>query len=55
MSSNINSNSNPFKVAQNLRKKSFSNMGGYLQNFISQILKIFVTLIWILEPIKHKI
>ncbi len=28
--------------------------GGYSQNFFSQILKIFVTLTWILEPIKHK-
>jgi hypothetical protein len=30
-------------------------LGGYSQNFLSQILKIFVTLTWILEPIKHKI
>jgi hypothetical protein len=28
--------------------------GGYSQNFLSQILKIFVTLEWIIEPIKHK-
>jgi hypothetical protein len=28
--------------------------GGYSQNFLSQILKIFVTLTWILGPIKHK-
>ncbi len=28
--------------------------GGYSQNFLSQILKIFVILTWILEPIKQK-
>jgi hypothetical protein len=28
--------------------------GGCSQNFLSQILKIFVNLTWILEPIKHK-
>jgi hypothetical protein len=27
--------------------------GGYSQNFLRQILKIFVILTWILEPIKH--
>ncbi len=29
-------------------------LGGYSQNFLRQILKIFVTLTWILEAIKHK-
>ncbi len=29
-------------------------LGGYSQNFLRQNLKIFVTLTWILEPIKHK-
>jgi hypothetical protein len=28
--------------------------GGYSQNFLQQILKIFVTLAWILEPIERK-
>jgi hypothetical protein len=28
--------------------------GGYSRNFLRQILKIFVTLTWILEQIKHK-
>ncbi len=31
-----------------------SKKGPYSQNFLRQILKIFVTLTWILEPIKHK-
>ncbi len=29
-------------------------LGGYSQNFLGQILKIFSTLTLILEPIKHK-
>jgi hypothetical protein len=29
-------------------------LGGYSQNFFTQILKIFVTLGWILEPITNK-
>jgi hypothetical protein len=29
-------------------------LGRYSQNFLRQILKIFVTLTWILEPIKNK-
>jgi hypothetical protein len=28
-------------------------LGGYSQNFLSRILKIFVTLTWLLGPIKH--
>jgi hypothetical protein len=39
-------------VAQRLQY--FTTQGGYSQNFLSQILKIFVTLTWILEPIKLK-
>ncbi len=31
-----------------------SNVDGYSQNFLLPILKIFVTLTWILEPIEHK-
>ncbi len=33
---------------------SYKNMRPYPQNFLRQILKIFVSLTWILEPIKHK-
>ncbi len=29
-------------------------LGGYSQKFLQQILKIFVTLTWILEPIEQK-
>ncbi len=32
----------------------FEYQGGYSQSFLSHILKIFVTLTWILEPIEHK-
>ncbi len=32
----------------------FVPLSGYSQNLFSQILKIFLTLTWILEPIKHK-
>jgi hypothetical protein len=37
-----------------LTKDSRLLEGGYSQNFLSQILKIFVTLTGILEPIKQK-
>jgi hypothetical protein len=36
------------------RKEMHIQQGGYSQNFLRQILKIFVTFTWILEPIKHK-
>ncbi len=33
---------------------TFLHKGGYSLNCLSQILKIFVTLTWIVKPIKHK-
>jgi hypothetical protein len=30
------------------------SQGGYSQNFLGQVLKIFVTLTWILELISHQ-
>ncbi len=32
----------------------FTKQGGYSQNVLRQIIKIFVTLTWTLESIKHK-
>ncbi len=32
----------------------FKALGGNSQNFLSHILKIFVTLTWTLDPIKYK-
>jgi hypothetical protein len=44
-----------FELSLFKSSKCIVDQGGYSQNFLSQILKIFVTLTWILEPIKHKL
>jgi hypothetical protein len=43
-----------FFVKEDEKIKFYQILGGYSQNFFSQILKIFVTFTWILEPIKLK-
>jgi hypothetical protein len=39
---------------EKIKKRKKKNLGGYSQNFLGQILKIFITLTWILELISHQ-